>query len=148
MCRHIYDWNIVNCDVKQQIQLNSTNLTREKEAVIDSRAVYLQLHVQRISGVCGFFPDLFQQCFPILMRLNAKNQPKSTAQLGYMCPRGLSGPPAVTLNLDRDFWPTYLQYLTTLILTITFELFQRGLSKKVTHNFDWFYPMCVYVNYV
>ena len=24
MCRHIYDWNIVNCDVKQQIQLNST----------------------------------------------------------------------------------------------------------------------------
>ena len=23
MCRHIYDWNIVNCDVKQQIQLNS-----------------------------------------------------------------------------------------------------------------------------
>ena len=22
------------------------------------------------------------------------------------------------------------------------------LSKKVTHNFDWFYPMCVYVNYV
>ena len=24
MCRHIYDWNIVNCDVKQSIQLNST----------------------------------------------------------------------------------------------------------------------------
>ena len=24
MCRHIYDWNIVNCDVKQRIQLNST----------------------------------------------------------------------------------------------------------------------------
>ena len=24
MCRHIYDWNIVNCDVKQPIQLNST----------------------------------------------------------------------------------------------------------------------------
>ena len=23
-CRHIYDWNIVNCDVKQTIQLNST----------------------------------------------------------------------------------------------------------------------------
>ena len=23
MCRHIYDWNIVNCDVKQPIQLNS-----------------------------------------------------------------------------------------------------------------------------
>ena len=26
MCRHIYDWNIVNCDVKLTIQLNSTQL--------------------------------------------------------------------------------------------------------------------------
>ena len=26
MCRHIYDWNIVNCDVKQTTQLNSTLL--------------------------------------------------------------------------------------------------------------------------
>ena len=26
MCRHIYDWNIVNCDVKQPIQLNSTQV--------------------------------------------------------------------------------------------------------------------------
>ena len=25
------------------------------------------------------------------------NQPKSTIELGYMCPGGLSGPPAVTL---------------------------------------------------
>ena len=24
MCRRMYDWNIVNCDVKQSIQLNST----------------------------------------------------------------------------------------------------------------------------
>ena len=23
MCRHMYDWNIVNCDVKQQIHLTS-----------------------------------------------------------------------------------------------------------------------------
>ena len=23
MCRHIYDWNIVGCDVKQLIQFNS-----------------------------------------------------------------------------------------------------------------------------
>ena len=29
---------------------------------------------------------------------NATNQPKSTVELGYMCPRGLSGPPAVTLT--------------------------------------------------
>ena len=27
MCRHIYDWNIVNYDVKQPIQLNSTKIT-------------------------------------------------------------------------------------------------------------------------
>ena len=30
--------------------------------------------------------------------LNATNQSKSTVELGYMCPRGLSGPPAVTLT--------------------------------------------------
>ena len=29
---------------------------------------------------------------------NATNQPKSTVELGYMCPRGLSGPPEVTLT--------------------------------------------------
>ena len=29
---------------------------------------------------------------------NATNQPKSIVELGYMCPRGLSGPPAVTLT--------------------------------------------------
>ena len=29
---------------------------------------------------------------------NATNRPKSTAELGYMCPRGLTGPPAVTLT--------------------------------------------------
>ena len=28
---------------------------------------------------------------------NATNKPKSTVELGYMCPRGLTGPPAVTL---------------------------------------------------
>ena len=34
----------------------------------------------------------------ILMLSNATNQPKSTVELGYMCPRGLAGPPAVTLT--------------------------------------------------
>ena len=29
---------------------------------------------------------------------NTTNQPKSTVELGYMCPRGLLGPPAVTLT--------------------------------------------------
>ena len=28
----------------------------------------------------------------------ATNQPKSTVELGYMCPRGLSGPSAKTLT--------------------------------------------------
>ena len=28
---------------------------------------------------------------------NATNQPKSTVELGYMCPRELTGPQAVTL---------------------------------------------------
>ena len=32
------------------------------------------------------------------MLSNATNQPKSTVELGYMCPRGLTGPPAVTLS--------------------------------------------------
>ena len=34
----------------------------------------------------------------ILMLSSATNQPKSTVELGYMCPRGLTGPPAVTLT--------------------------------------------------
>ena len=34
----------------------------------------------------------------ILMLSNATNQPKSTVELGYMCPRGLFDPPAVTLT--------------------------------------------------
>ena len=32
------------------------------------------------------------------MLSNATNQTKSTAELGYMCHRGLTGPPAVTLT--------------------------------------------------
>ena len=33
----------------------------------------------------------------MLMLSNATNQPMSTVELGYMCPRGLTGPTAVTL---------------------------------------------------
>ena len=32
------------------------------------------------------------------MLSNATNQPKSSVELGYMFPRGLSGPPEVTLT--------------------------------------------------
>ena len=34
----------------------------------------------------------------ILMFSNATNQPKSPVELSYMCPRGLTDPPAVTLT--------------------------------------------------
>ena len=34
----------------------------------------------------------------ILMLSNATNQSKSTVELGYMRPKGLTGPPAVTLT--------------------------------------------------
>ena len=37
-------------------------------------------------------------CVEFLCSQNATNQPKSTVELGYMCPRGLTGPPAVTLT--------------------------------------------------
>ena len=32
------------------------------------------------------------------MLFNATNQPRFTVELGYMWPRGLNGPPAVTLT--------------------------------------------------
>ena len=35
------------------------------------------------------------------MLSNATNKPKLTVELGYMCPQGLTGPPAVT-NTQRD----------------------------------------------
>ena len=43
------------------------------------------------------------------MLSNATNQPKSIVELGYMCSRGLTGQPAVTLTkklniINRDFY--------------------------------------------
>ena len=43
MCRHIYDWNIVNCDVKQQTQLNSTQCI----------TLYTDPHHSFISSILG-----------------------------------------------------------------------------------------------
>ena len=40
---------------------------------------------------------------------NATNQPKQAVELGYMCPRGLTGPPAVTLT-------QWLKYKKRLLL--------------------------------
>ena len=55
------------------------------------------------------------------------NQPKSTVELCYMCPRGLTGPPPVTLTkklkyIKRDF------YTDTGIYTI--------LSRDLNSNMD------------
>ena len=35
MCRHIYDWNIVNCDVKQPIKSNQSNMKSNFWRVFD-----------------------------------------------------------------------------------------------------------------
>ena len=37
------------------------------------------------------------------MLSNATNQPKSTVELGYMCHRGVSGPPAVALTKELKY---------------------------------------------
>ena len=54
------------------------------------------------------------------MLSNATDQPKSTVELGYMCPRGLSGPPAVTLTQVVEIHMykkrLLLRYLKLLIL--------------------------------
>ena len=55
------------------------------------------------------------------------NQPKSTVELCYMCPRGLTGPPTVTLTkklkyIKRDF------YTDTGFYTI--------LSRDLNSNMD------------
>ena len=44
---------------------------------------------------CNFYQISTQK---ILVLSNATNQPNSTVELGYMCHRGLSRPPAVTLT--------------------------------------------------
>ena len=44
------------------------------------------------------------------MLSNATHQPKSIIEIGYMCPRGLIGPPAVLLT-------KYLKYKSRLLLT-------------------------------
>ena len=50
------------------------------------------------------------------MLSNATNQPMSTVELGYMCPRGLLGPPAVESKSipPRRFFP--IQTKSTLII--------------------------------
>ena len=44
------------------------------------------------------------------------NQPKSTVELCYMCPRGLSGPPAVTLTKKLKIRDFLLDEITQFLL--------------------------------
>ena len=59
------------------------------------------------------------------MLSNATNQPKSTLELGYMCPRGLSGPPSVTLT-------KYLKYKKRLLLSCIHH-FKSDLIYMMDH---------------
>ena len=59
------------------------------------------------------------------MLSNATNQPKSTVELGYMCPRGLSGPPAVTLTKK-------LKYKKRLLLRCIHH-FKSDLINNMDH---------------
>ena len=61
----------------------------------------------------------------MLMPSNATNEPKSTVEIGYMCPRGLSGPPAVTLT-------KYSKYKKTLLLRCTHH-FDSDLNYNLDH---------------
>ena len=68
---------------------------------------------------------------------NATNQPKPTAELGYMCsPRGLSDPPAVTLTKQLKYKETSTKMYTpckhTYILWSI--LFLYKLRFKINHN--------------
>ena len=46
------------------------------------------------------------------MLSNATNQPESTVELGYMCPRGLTGPPVVTLIKQLKYKETSTKMYT------------------------------------
>ena len=61
----------------------------------------------------------------ILRFSNATNQPKSTVELGYMCPRGLLGPQAVTLT-------KLLKYEKRLLLRCIHH-FKSDLINKMDH---------------
>ena len=49
------------------------------------------------------------------MLSNGTNQPKLTVELGYMCPRGLTGPPAVDVFINEILLQIILLYLMKLM---------------------------------
>ena len=68
------------------------------------------------------------------MLSNATNQPKSTVELGYMCPRGLSGPPANHSGEVIKMW--YQKYLVT---SIKVGCATRSLVRELRSK-DWRIP--------
>ena len=65
-----------------------------KKLTSDDHKVPKQAEAKR-DGVINPQNDNFNQILTWKMLSNATDQPKSTVELGYMCPQGLSGPPAV-----------------------------------------------------
>ena len=69
------------------------------------------------------------------MLSNATNQPISTVELGYMCPRGLLGPPAVTLTFqiryqDGHLWFPISQTNTNLVKEVEKLLIDKFCTVK------------------
>ena len=66
------------------------------------------------------------------MLSNATYQRKSTVELGYMCPRGLTGPPAVTLTKQLKYKKRILLYVYTILNQMVmigiFQAFATGLA--------------------
>ena len=59
---------------------------------------------------------------------NATNQLKSNVELGYMCPRGNSGLPAVTLTKWLK-WYVHARYMK--VLSVTVSMFKRRMEMKL-----------------
>ena len=83
----------------------------------------------------------FQSIFKteILMLPNATNQPKLTVELGYMCPRGLPGPPAVTFEVRtlKANMNSYIQLQTAAIFFSIEPLSKTGYWLGECHG--WFH---------
>ena len=64
----------------------------------DAKKLRNQAEAKRAGVINPQNNSFYQFKQKILMLSNATNQPKLTVELGYICPRGLSGPQAVTLT--------------------------------------------------
>ena len=53
MCRHIYDWNIVNCDVKQPIQLNNKLKITMNDFCLLANYVVIYFYAPGLKGPLG-----------------------------------------------------------------------------------------------